>query len=321
MNRPTTQRRPPLVLALGGNALMQPGQRGTIPEQVANATVAMEMVAEVIARGNEPLLLTHGNGPQVGTILLRSELLADRLHALPLDICVADSQGGIGYTLDRLLLSALKHRGIPREVVTLLTLVEVDPDDPEFENPTKPIGVFYETAEARGHQDRYGWPMVEIPRRGWRRLVPSPLPRSIVESNVIKLLLGSNTVVIAAGGGGIPVWENPEGILVGVEAVVDKDRASALLARQVGAETLLIVTEVEQVCLNFGSDQERPLAAVSSAELRRWHDQGQFPPGSMGPKVEAVLDFLAAGGSRAIITDADHCLSALDGQAGTRVTP
>ena len=321
MNRPSAKRRPPLVLALGGNALVQPGQRGTIPEQVANATVAMKMVAEVIALGHEPLLLTHGNGPQVGTILLRSELLADRLHALPLDICVADSQGGIGYTLDRLLVSALKRRGVPRDVVTLLTQVEVDPDDPEFQKPTKPIGIFYESNEARGHQERYGWPMVEVPRRGWRRLVPSPHPRSIVESAVISQLLASNSVVIAAGGGGIPVWESPEGDLVGVEAVVDKDRASALLARQVGAETLLIITEVEQVCLDFGTDHERPLGKVSTEELRRWYDEGQFPPGSMGPKVEAVIGFLATGGRRAIITNADHCLAALDGQAGTRVTP
>ncbi len=305
------------VVAVGGNSITKADQDGTIPEQFANARETARHIAAMIARGYD-VVVTHGNGPQVGNILLRAEMASCVLPALPLDTCGADSQGGIGYMIQQVLRSELRKRGIERDVVTVLTQVVVDASDPAFDSPSKPIGPFYTREEAERKHGDEGWAIVQDADRGWRRVVPSPMPVRVVEVGAIRALLEAGCVVIAVGGGGIPVVED-NGELRGVEAVIDKDHASRLLAVDIGADLLLMSTDVERVALNFGRENEKELSTLSIADAKRYYDQGHFPRGSMGPKILAGIAFLEAGGDSVIITNPESIERALDGETGTRL--
>jgi carbamate kinase len=281
----------------------------------------METAHHLVHLTERPMVVTHGNGPQVGNVLLRSDLAAHLLPRLPLDTCVADTQGGMGFMLQQCLDNAFCQAGVRRQTVTVVTRTVVDFDDPAFGQPTKPIGNFYQEDEARRRMAADGWVMKEDAGRGWRRVVPSPAPKEIVEERAIRTLLEGGAIVIAAGGGGVPVVRQADGSLVGVEAVIDKDLASALLAANLGAEVLLILTGVEHVALDFGRPTQRQLHEVPAAELARHADAGQFAPGSMLPKVRAALRFLEDGGGRAVITTPELSEKALAGEIGTQVTP
>jgi carbamate kinase len=316
---PTTPRT--AVVAVGGNALLEGGGPATIAEQFDAARRLAPHLCRLVADGWR-IVLTHGNGPQVGFIMRRSDLVADIDPALPqldLDMAVADSQGSLGYILGATLRGELRAAGLEHEVVALLTHTVVDPDDPAFAAPTKPIGGFYEEAVARKLAEANGWAVAEDSGRGWRRLVASPRPMRIVEQEAIETLSDAGFLVVAAGGGGIPVVEHPDGRLEGVEAVIDKDFASALLARSIGADLLCITTGVDRVAINFGTPDQRALDVVDVDEARRHLADGQFPPGSMGPKIEAALAFLEAGGDEVLITSPERLVDALDGAAGTRI--
>lgn len=308
------------VVAIGGNSLIGPDQFGTIDEQFDNARGTASSLAMLVADGWR-LALVHGNGPQVGFILRRSESAPDVAPRLSLDMCDADSQGGIGYMLQQSLGNELLARGIARPVVALITQVEVDPSDPAFQHPTKPIGQYYTREEAEVLGSERGWPLDQEGSRGWRRLVPSPMPQRIIEMEVIEHLVADGVVTICAGGGGIPVATHEDGGLYGVEAVIDKDRVSSLLAGQIEADVLIISTPVECVALDFGTARQRPVRQMTVDEAMRHHADGQFPPGSMGPKIEAAVDYLRAGGKRVIITDFPHILPAIAGETGTRIDP
>jgi carbamate kinase len=305
-----------LVLAIGGNALVRSGQAGTIAEQVENVRVLGERVCDVAEDGWR-VLLTHGNGPQVGSALLRSEMAAHMTYTLPLDVCVADTQGGMGYVLQQAVGNSFRHRGRREPVVSVVTQVRVRRDDPAFGNPTKPIGPFYSASDAE-RRTQSGWQMVEDAGRGYRRVVASPEPDSVVEVDALRVLLDSGCVVIAGGGGGVPVSEDDHG-LGGVEAVIDKDRTSALIAMALGADTLLIATGEERIALDYRKPTQRWLDHLLEAEAVEHLAAGQFPPGSMGPKVEAALTFLRGGGGSAIVTTPERVREALHGQAGTRI--
>ncbi|MGA3165199.1 MAG: carbamate kinase [Terriglobia bacterium] len=310
---------PIAVVAIGGNSLVRPGERGTLEEQRANLPVTCEGIAAVMAAGYR-VVVTHGNGPQVGDALLRSELAASQVPPLTLDACVAETQATIGYLLQQMLQETLQRHGLRRPVVTIVTEVLVSRRDPAWRNPTKPVGPFYTREEAEGRRAALGWTMAEDARRGYRRLVPSPEPKEIMELAAIQAALANDVLVIACGGGGIPVVFKRER-LVGVEAVIDKDRASSLLAWELEAELFLISTGVEQVALHYGTPRERAIESLTAAEARRYLREGQFPPGSMGPKIEAALAYLERGGRLAIITSPERIPEALHGLAGTRLTP
>lgn len=307
-----------VVVALGGNAIAPPGRRSSLSVQYEVARATAEHLVHLSER---PLLVTHGNGPQVGDALLRSDRSADVLPRLPLDVCVAGTQGDMGYMLGLSLDDAFQAAGVRRSVVALVTRTVVDFDDPAFQQPSKPIGRACGEVEARGHMAASGWVMKEEAGRGWRRVVPSPEPREIVEERAIRALLATGAVVVAVGGGGIPVVRQTDGTLVGVEAVVDKDLASALVAADIGAEVLMILTGVEHVAVDFGRPAQRDLHEVTTVELAAYARQGHFPPGSMLPKVRAVLRFLERGGRRAVITTPELSEKALAGEAGTQVVP
>ncbi len=305
------------VVAIGGNSITKAGQRGTIPEQYANARETASHIAVMIEKGWD-VVITHGNGPQVGNILLRAELASTVLPNLPLDTCGADSQGGMGYMIQQMLGSELQKKGIKRDVVTVVTQVVVDADDPAFSHPAKPIGPFYTREQAEKRQKDDGWDVVEDANRGWRRVVASPIPVRVVEAASIQALLSAGSLVIAVGGGGIPVIEVTDG-LKGVEAVIDKDHASRLLGNDIGADMLLISTDIEQVALNFGKDDEVRLDRMTVDEAKRYHAEGHFAPGSMGPKVIAGIDFIEGGGREVLITNPESIGRALDGETGTRI--
>jgi carbamate kinase len=310
---------PIAVVAIGGNSLVKPGERGTLEEQRANLTATCEGIAAVMAAGYR-VVVTHGNGPQVGDALLRSELAAAQVPPLTLDACVAETQATIGYLLQQILQETLQRHGLRRPVVTMVTQVLVSRRDSAFRNPTKPVGPFYSQEEAERRRAAQAWTMVEDAGRGYRRVVPSPEPKSIMELAAIQGALASDALVIACGGGGIPVIFKRER-LVGIDAVIDKDRASSLLAWELEAELFLISTGVEQVALNFGTPQERAVANLTVAEARRYLREGQFAAGSMGPKIEAALAYLERGGRLAIITSPERIPEALQGMAGTRIAP
>jgi carbamate kinase len=316
---PTTART--AVVAVGGNALLEGGGPATIAEQFAAARRLAPELCRLVADGWR-IVLTHGNGPQVGFIMRRSDLVADIEPGLPqldLDMAVADSQGSLGYILGATLQGELRARGLAQQVVAMLTHTVVDPEDPAFQAPTKPIGSFYEEAVARDLAEANGWTVAEDSGRGWRRLVASPQPARIVEQDAIDTLVDAGFLVVAAGGGGIPVVEDADGRLRGVEAVIDKDFASALLARSVGADLLCITTGVDQVAVNYGRPDQRALGVVTPDEARRHLADGQFPAGSMGPKIEAALGFLEQGGDEVLITSPDRLADALQGATGTRI--
>lgn len=304
-----------IVVALGGNAILQPGQFGTIDEQRHNVDVTAEAIAELIRRGHQ-VVVTHGNGPQVGNILIQNEEASDQVPAMPLDVCGAESQGQIGYMVQQSLHNRLHALGIDKPVVTVVTQVVVDPQDPAFQNPTKPVGPFYTKEKAEELMAAKGWVMKEAGAKGWRRVVPSPQPKAIFERDSVRALINSGAVVIASGGGGIPVKEEG-GLLTGVEAVIDKDLAGERLAHDVGAEVFIILTDVEQAALNFGTPEQKNLSRMTLAEAEQYAKEGHFKAGSMGPKVEAARRFVANGGEQAIITSLHKAVEALEGCAGT----
>ena len=303
------------VLALGGNSLIRDASHLTVPDQYATCVETCQHIVGLL-KHDYSFVITHGNGPQVGFILRRSELSRRELHAVPLDSCVADTQGAIGYNLQMALQNAMSEAGMRRDVVSLVTQVVVDADDPAFQNPTKPIGSFMTEAEAQARRAE-GWNVVEDAGRGYRRVVPSPRPREIIEFDAIKALLDQGTIVVAVGGGGIPVLRDKRGQLKGVEAVIDKDLASSLLARQLNADLFIISTTIDQVSLNYGKPDERPIDRMTLAEAEQYIKEGHFAPGSMLPKIRAIVEFVRASGHRAVITNPEHLAAALAGHAGT----
>ena len=306
------------VVAIGGNSLIRSGEKGTIVEQFANARRTAEAIVQIIRLGFH-VVITHGNGPQVGAALLRSERSADHVYTHPLDVCDATTQGEIGYLLQQSLIGALADAGLNTPVATVLTQVVVSPTDPAMERPTKPIGPFYSAKEAEARQRQLGWRVVEDASRGYRRVVPSPEPIEIVEEGVIRRLADTGVLVIAVGGGGIPVVRSGRG-LRGIEAVIDKDRASALLASRLRSDVFIISTDTDRVCLNYKKPNQQPLARVTASEMERHQADGHFPPGNMGPKIESALRFLREGGREVIITSYEHLLDAVRGEAGTHIT-
>jgi carbamate kinase len=306
------------VVAIGGNSLIRDPGHQTVRDQYLAAAETCHHIAAMVRDGWN-LAVVHGNGPQVGFILRRSELSSHELHEVPLDVCVADTQGAIGYALQQNLQGDLRRLGVDRRVVTIVTQVEVDPSDPAFEQPSKPIGSHL-TEESARLREAEGWAVAEDAGRGWRRVVPSPLPRRIVEEDVIRQLVESRHVVIAAGGGGIPVVPDEEGHLRGVAAVIDKDHAAALLARGIGAELFVISTSVDRVALDFGRPTQRWVDALSIEEAKGYLAEGShFAEGSMAPKVRAAVWFVEHGGERALITGPDALEAALEGRAGTLI--
>lgn len=308
------------IIAIGGNSLIEDPKNPGIARQWDAVRKTCEHIADMIIDGWH-IVVTHGNGPQVGYILRRSEIAVKHgIHDVPLDLIVADTQGSIGYMLQQALDNALRRRGINRTCATVVTQVRVDPDDPAFQNPTKPIGGFMTEEEARAFEAE-GWTVREDAGRGWRRVVPSPLPKSIQEINAIQALMLSGYVVIACGGGGIPVIRNEVGSLRGVYAVIDKDRASSLLAQTLRADLFIISTGVEKVALNFNKPNQRFLDSMTLEEARQYMREGHFAEGSMLPKIEAGVDFVQNGGPQAIITDPENLTRALHGETGTRILP
>jgi carbamate kinase len=307
------------VVAIGGNSLVRDKEHQTVPDQFARAEETCLHIADIIKEGWR-VVVTHGNGPQVGFILLRSELASNVLHTVPMDSCGADTQGALGYMIQQLLTNQLRRIESELPVVTVVTQVVVDSDDPAFGNPTKPIGPFYDEDRAHHYQREQDWAIIEDAGRGWRRVVPSPIPKEIVELEAIRCLLKAGFVVVGVGGGGIPVVRDEQGDLHGMEAVIDKDYASGLLATGLEADLFLISTAVEKVYLNYGKPDQKPLDHLTVAEVREYLDEGHFPPGSMGPKMRAVVQFLERGGQEALITSPENLARALRGETGTRIT-
>lgn len=308
------------VVAVGGNSLIKDKSHQTVPDQYAASSESMAHIADMIEAGWD-VVITHGNGPQVGFILRRSELSLHELHPVPLDYCGADTQGAIGYMFQQALYNEFRQRGIDKQAATVVTQVLVDRKDPAFENPTKPIGSFMEQPTAIQRRDEEGWSVVEDAGRGWRRVVPSPIPVRIVQRDAILALIKAGFVVIGVGGGGIPVVEDENGDLMGVEAVIDKDFASALLASSIQAEMFLISTAIEKVALNFNQPDQRWLDRVTLVEAKRYLAEGHFAKGSMEPKVQAIIGYLEAGGAQAIVTTPENIGRALAGETGTHFVP
>jgi len=307
-----------IVIAIGGNSLIKDARHMSVPDQYAAVVETARHITDLLERRYR-IVITHGNGPQVGFILLRSEHSRGVLHQVPLDSIVADTQGALGYQIQQALENEFRRRGLKTSVATVITQTLVDRNDPAFAKPGKPIGQFYTRAEAEDRMRVEKWDMVEDAGRGWRRVVASPKPVRIIEAEVVKHLVKDGYVVIAAGGGGIPVVADEQGILSGVAAVIDKDLASAVLAEAISADMLVISTAVEKVCLNFGKPSQRALDSMTAAEASRYIAQGHFHLGSMLPKIQACLQFIESGGREALITCPETFSAALDGRTGTRI--
>ena len=307
------------VVAVGGNSLIKDKAHRTIPDQYEAAAESMRHIADMIETGWD-VVVTHGNGPQVGFILRRSELSAHELHTVPLDYCGADTQGAIGYMFQQALFNEFRKREMDMKAATVVTQVLVDSDDPAFKNPSKPIGSFMEEDKALTHCDEDGWRVVEDAGRGWRRVVPSPLPKEIIQADAIKALVEAGFTVVGVGGGGIPVIKDDIGDLVGVEAVIDKDFASALLAENIGADLFLISTAVERIALNFNKPDQEWVDHMTLKEAKNYLADGHFAKGSMEPKMRAIIDFLEAGGKESLVTNPENIARALKGETGTRIT-
>ena len=309
-----------LVIALGGNALQEAGKPATAQAQLEVVEKTSEYIADIVERGYE-VIVAHGNGPQVGRIVIQNEVASASTPAMPFDVCGAMSQGMIGYHIQQGLSKVLRHRGINKNVVTIVTQVVVDKDDPKFKAPSKPIGPFYTEEEAKALAADKGYTMKEDAGRGWRRVVASPLPVEIVELDAVKTLNDAGFVVVTVGGGGIPVVRNEAGDLEGVAAVIDKDLASEKLARDMDADALVILTAVEKVSINFKKPDQKDLDRMSAAEAKQYIKEGHFAPGSMLPKIEAALNFVESKPGRiAIITSLDKAVDAIEGRAGTTIT-
>ncbi len=307
------------VVAIGGNSLIRAGEKGLVDEQRTNARRTADAIVEIVQAGYR-VAVTHGNGPQVGAALLRSERSATQVYRHPLDVCVATTQGEIGYILQQALGEAMADAGLEPAVATVLSQVVVAADDPAMSAPTKPIGPFLSQREAEARRDEEGWQIVEDAARGWRRVVPSPMPLEIVEERIICDLVRRGTLVVALGGGGIPVVRD-NGRLRGVEAVIDKDRASALLAARLQVHQLIISTDTDRVYLDYKTPRQRALEYVTTRELRAYQADGQFAPGNMGPKIEAALHFIEHGGREVIITRYEQLVEAVHDRAGTHILP
>lgn len=308
--------RPLALVAMGGHAFMLKGEKGTIEDHERNADNIAEVLMTLVERDYH-LVITHGNGPQVGSLLLQSESCRGEAPPMPLDVLVGMTEGSLGYILQQSLLNQLRQRDIRRYVVTMVTQVQVHENDPAFHEPSKPIGPFFSREEAEHRRDERGWKIREDVGRGWRRLVPSPRPVKVIQRHMIREASRAGHIVVACGGGGIPIIEKPDGRYAGIEAVIDKDLTSSVLAANIGAELLIILTGVPRVYTDFDTDEQAPLGAVTLEEVERLHGEGHFPPGSMGPKIEAVIHFLKSGGRRALITDPESLPLAMEGRAGT----
>lgn len=323
MNKPHPEKQqdaPLVVIAIGGNSLIKDEQHRTVLDQYKAVGETARHIVPIVQEGYR-VVVTHGNGPQVGFILLRSDLAREVLHQVPLANCVADTQGAIGYQIAQTLQNELHRQGIIKDVAAVVTQVVVDPQDPGFGHPDKPIGPFMTRNDAQKRAIEDGWVVGEDAGRGWRRLVPAPSPLEIVEINSIRALLDQGTLVVAVGGGGIPVVRQPDGTLKGRDAVVDKDAASCVLACELGASVLIKSTSVDKVSLNFKTPQQVDIDLMTAEECRRYLDEGHFAPGSMQPKIEAALAFLEQGGDRVIITQPHHLEKALHGIYGTHIVP
>jgi carbamate kinase len=308
------------VVAVGGNSLILDEKHRTVQDQYDASMESMKHIAAMIKAGWD-VVVTHGNGPQVGFILRRSELSRHELHEVPLDSCGADTQGAIGYMFQKALHNEFKKLGIKKEVATIVTQTLVDRNDPAFQTPSKPIGSFMDEATAKQKHEKDGWNVVEDAGRGWRRVVASPQPKQIIERAAIETLIKTGFTVISVGGGGIPVIENENGDLVGMEAVIDKDFASSLLANSIQADLFVISTAVEKVALNYNKPDQRWLDRLSLAEARRYMAEGHFAKGSMGPKIQAIVSYLERGGKQALITNPENIGRALAGETGTWIVP
>lgn len=308
------------VVAVGGNSLIKDEKHKNVQDQYDAAVESMKHIADMIQQGWD-VVVTHGNGPQVGFILRRSELSRHELHDVPLDYCGADSQGAIGYMFERALYNEFLHRGMNQKAVAVVTQTIVDRKDPAFQKPTKPIGSFMNEEMAKDRSATEGWTVVEDAGRGWRRVVASPIPVRIVEADAIRSLIQAGFTVVGVGGGGIPVLEDEHGNLVGVEAVIDKDFGSSLLATMIKADLFIISTAVEKVALNFNKPDMKWLDCMTVAEAKQYQAQGHFAKGSMAPKIEAIIRFLEAGGKQAIITNPENIARALKGETGTTILP
>lgn len=308
------------VVAFGGNALLRPEDRGTQEEQIARAKQAARWLAEIVRYGYK-LLVVHGNGPQVGNILVQAEEASTKIPPQTLDVCVAQTEGSIGFMLQQALRNRLESIGLGGEVATVLTEVEVDVNDPAFKRPTKPIGPFFTRYRAEALERDLGWTMREDAGRGWRHVVPSPKPLRVLNLNTITHMLDTAAVVIAAGGGGIPVVKGRDGQWRGIEAVIDKDYASALLGANLGADVYIVLTGVSKVALDFDKPTQRLIDRMTVAEAEKYMAEGQFPPGSMGPKIDSAIQFVRASGHQVLITDVEVLREALEGKNGTVIVP
>lgn len=308
-----------IVIALGGNAILQPGQRGTYEEQMYNIEVACKQIVELIKKGFQ-VVVTHGNGPQVGNILIQNEKGAEQVPKMPLSVCGAESQGMIGYMIQQTLRKTLIENGYKNEVATVITQVAVSKDDPSFKNPSKPVGPFYSEEKARAEMAK-GEAWIEDAGRGWRKVVPSPEPKMIVEAGIIRKLVNEEVLVIASGGGGIPVVEASKDIYIGVDAVIDKDLAGQRLAVDIGADLFVILTDVSGVAINYKKENETWLRNITLEEVHAYETEGHFKKGSMGPKVKACVKFVELTNKPAIISSLDKLVEAVEDKAGTKIMP
>ena len=309
-----------IIVALGGNAIHPAGIKGTSEEQIAIAEETADVLLPLLKLENE-LIITHGNGPGIGKVLMRQALAHKQVAPMSLDICVANTQGVTAYLLVQAFENALRKAGNQRHVVGLVTQVEVDANDPGFKNPTKPVGYFYNEKEAENLTEKMGWTMKEDSGRGWRMVVASPKPKHICDISLFEYLSSNGTIVIAGGGGGVPVVRNSQGLRSGVEAVIDKDLTPAHMANVLGFKDIMILTAVSQVAINFGKPEQQELGHITVSEAKKYFEEGQFPAGSMGPKIEAAIRFIEGGGKRATIAHLEEALPALLGKAGTHIFP
>ncbi|MCD6105644.1 MAG: carbamate kinase [Thermosipho sp. (in: Bacteria)] len=304
------------VVAIGGNAVNRPGEKATAENMFKNLSETAKFISKMLDEYD--IAITHGNGPQVGNLLVQQEIAKDKIPPFPIDVNDAQTQGSLGYMIAQTLYNELKEEGKEYQIAAVVTQIVVDKNDPAFQNPTKPVGPFYSEEEAKKLMEEKGWIIIEDAGRGWRRVVPSPKPLDIIEKDVIKLLMSNDVIVIAAGGGGIPVVLE-DGKIKGVEAVIDKDRASALLAKEINADVLIILTGVEKVYLNYGKENQIELNTLTTSEAKKYLAEGHFPKGSMGPKIEAAIDFVESTGKECIITDMTVLDKALRGETGTKI--
>ncbi len=307
-----------VVVALGGNAITREFEEGLIPEQFVNTRKSLDCVVRLVKDGYS-VIVTHGNGPQVGNALIRVEESRNLVPPLPLGIIVADLEGGMGYMIEQSLQNKLHDAGLKKDVTTVLTQVIVDPKDPSIKNPSKFVGPFFRKEQVPGLEKKRGWIMKEDKSRGYRRVVPSPVPQKIVEKKIISTLIENNILVIAAGGGGIPVYCDDRGWLEGVDAVIDKDHASALLGNEVGADKLIILTGIDKVAINYRTEKQQDFDTLTIKQAQKHYNDGQFPKGSMGPKILAAISFIKKGGKEVLITSIENVIDALEGKNGTRI--